>query len=465
MKHVTSSGRISFLVLLLYLVSDRTVHGVIPIPSMDHQAVLHHLNPESESGVGAEGGKGEGKRRGSGAKEFKSSILESVIVKYCVEESADVVLPPDSVQNEEENCTGYDTDEEWSTEDVDGEGGFPPSPTQELDKILSKRAKKHRIPYENVHNHSRKSRKDLLLKIMTALQNGRITTPRDFIKNLQLTEEEVSLMGESTHRGGADSRGRRGGGGRRGNGGRDKTQFQKDDTLWVALSRERDRLRTECEEVSRRNYCEAGELPNDPSLQATIDAQTIWEADPNHHLTVFCAWVRDCHDHTKKFTFCSGEGLMVSKYRQAAERLGYAVVKTGGGHAEMQFLQFLYKRHRVRPGLYTHIVAMGCTQRHCKECDCVLRLVLGSQYREASTAVMERSAAGSAEETHEGFVLPLQCRVAQHEDVVEERTSDKFLITEDPLNLIKNKIPEPSDAIEQSIRGNYRHCTAKRKAE
>ncbi len=457
MRSSVSFRDVSLFTLLLCLASGRTVHGVIPIPPIDNKAApLHDPNPGPGSEAEAEGGVVGRRKCSSDTK--KSALLESVIVGYYAEEDAGVVVP-EGVRNEEGNCADYDTDEEWEREEMEGEGGA----SDRMKEKYSQKSWRHDIQSASVCNYSRKSRKILLLKVEKALQDCRITAPRDFMGNLQLSEKELSMIGGPIHRGGRGRRGRRGGGGggeRRDSG----VQLRENDELWLALVRERERLRAEHEEVSRRNYHEAEEA-EDSSLQAAMDAQTIWEAAPNPHSTIFCAWIEDCHGCVKRFAFCSGEGLMVPAYRQATERLGYDVVKTGGGHAEMQFLQFLYKRHVDRPGLYTNIVAMGCTQRHCKECDCVLKLVLGPRYTDASTVIMERRTIEPTQETEESFVLPLQFRVAQHGNAVEERMSDKFLVTEDLLNLIKAKIPIWTEETEQSIEDNFRHHTAKRKAE
>jgi hypothetical protein len=77
---------------------------------------------------------------------------------------------------------------------------------------------------------------------------------------------------------------------------------------------------------------------------------------------------------------------MGPKLREKAQELGYEVIKAAQSHAEGQFIQFLRKRNKGNEQVYTHIIAMGCSRPHCKECDLVLRLLLGERYHQTTAA-------------------------------------------------------------------------------
>lgn len=73
-----------------------------------------------------------------------------------------------------------------------------------------------------------------------------------------------------------------------------------------------------------------------------------------------------------------------------AGELKYHIVNAEQAHAEGEFVQFLLKRNDKQGAeTYTHIIGMGCSKQHCKECNCLLRLFLGDNYYEF-TAVVKR---------------------------------------------------------------------------
>jgi hypothetical protein len=76
--------------------------------------------------------------------------------------------------------------------------------------------------------------------------------------------------------------------------------------------------------------------------------------------------------------------------REKAHELGYDVIKAEQAHAEGQLIQFLLRRHQVRPGWYTHIMGMGCSKCHCAECDILFKLFLGEGYHAVTTSVNEK---------------------------------------------------------------------------
>lgn len=119
------------------------------------------------------------------------------------------------------------------------------------------------------------------------------------------------------------------------------------------------------------------------------DTKLIQEAETADRstITICCVALRENrYGYFKKFAFSNAKN-MSPKCRNQAEDLGYAVIKAPQSHAEGQFLQFLYTRARNRPELYTHIVGIGCSRRHCPECDLLLQLSLGKGYKNVSAVI------------------------------------------------------------------------------
>ncbi|MEM7382769.1 MAG: hypothetical protein AAF400_00325 [Bacteroidota bacterium] len=133
------------------------------------------------------------------------------------------------------------------------------------------------------------------------------------------------------------------------------------------------------------NYANPNALPLRQSL--VKDTKLIEEAFISQGpVTILCVALSDKHGNIKKFAFSNSE-LMPRGCRDQAEERGYAVIKARQSHAEGQLLQFLYQRQVQRHGLYTHIVAMGCSRQHCPECDLLLHLSLGGRYKDIIAAI------------------------------------------------------------------------------
>ena len=121
------------------------------------------------------------------------------------------------------------------------------------------------------------------------------------------------------------------------------------------------------------------------------DAQEIHAKLPQNDFskrtTVLCVALKNKEGSIKKFVFCNAD-LMPVKLRDYAEHeLGYHVIHAGQSHAEGEFLQFLWKRQTKRTPEYTHLVSIGCSKRHCQDCDLLLQLVLGKNYHKFTAAV------------------------------------------------------------------------------
>ncbi|MEM7055828.1 MAG: hypothetical protein AAF392_03035 [Bacteroidota bacterium] len=202
------------------------------------------------------------------------------------------------------------------------------------------------------------------------------------------------------------------------------------------------------------------------------DAKLIQEAmkGDKSHTTILCVALRDRHGHIKKFAFCNS-AIMPSSCRDKAESLGYAVIKAEQSHAEGQFLQFLHKRARINPGLYTHIVAMGCSKLHCPECDLVLQLVLGSNYKAISAAigaVTEDITQLEIQEEHEpaddNFTITrnasIHCTIQSGEGAARKDLSEKFYMPDGLKELIEQQT-EPRCRLQ--VIGNSRYSKSKKR--
>lgn len=119
------------------------------------------------------------------------------------------------------------------------------------------------------------------------------------------------------------------------------------------------------------------------------DALIILEealTESKNRTVIFCVVLKDINNHLKKFAFYNGENPMPLSMRNKAEELGYDVIKAGQTHAEGQFLQFLLAR-ATKLNHYTHIVGMGCSKKHCAECDALMCLLLGNNYYAVTSSV------------------------------------------------------------------------------
>ncbi len=121
------------------------------------------------------------------------------------------------------------------------------------------------------------------------------------------------------------------------------------------------------------------------------DALQIANAHPNaitrSATTCLCVVLRDKDGHAKKFVFHNGKDKMSDTMEQKAQALKYAIRTGYQAHAEAEFIQFLLQRNEQNPERYTHILGMGCSRQHCKECDCLLQLFLGSNYHKFTAAM------------------------------------------------------------------------------
>ncbi len=86
-----------------------------------------------------------------------------------------------------------------------------------------------------------------------------------------------------------------------------------------------------------------------------------------------------------------------------AGSLGYGIRNAHLAHAKVQFIDFLIHRAQQRSNeeevveqsdkakkpKYTHILGMGCSRKHCQECNALFQLFLGHDYA-VLTAAMDK---------------------------------------------------------------------------
>lgn len=121
-------------------------------------------------------------------------------------------------------------------------------------------------------------------------------------------------------------------------------------------------------------------------------ANTHTSAITRSATTCLCVVLRDEQNRAKKFVFHNGKERLHTTMAQKAQELNYAIRTGLQAHAEAVFIQFLLQRSEQNEARYTHILGMGCSRRHCKECDCLFNLFLGKQYHLFTAAMKEQPA-------------------------------------------------------------------------
>jgi hypothetical protein len=131
----------------------------------------------------------------------------------------------------------------------------------------------------------------------------------------------------------------------------------------------------------------ASNLPRKLSLDARIILDADQSERSKNSTAILCVVLRDQSGCLKKFVFHNGQEAMSGPNRTMAHELGYDIIQAEQSHAEGQFLQFLHKRNRERPGHYTHIVGMGCSKKHCAECNAFLELLIGPNFHDITASI------------------------------------------------------------------------------
>ncbi len=140
------------------------------------------------------------------------------------------------------------------------------------------------------------------------------------------------------------------------------------------------------------------------------DACHIAHADKNsftrNATTCLCVVLRDEYGNAKKFVFHNGKEKMGTTMAKKAQALRYGIRTGLQSHAEGEFVQFLLQRDRQNEERYTHILGMGCSRMHCRECDALFQLFLGKGYHGLTAAAKnEESSLPVITDTEVGCVI------------------------------------------------------------
>jgi len=101
--------------------------------------------------------------------------------------------------------------------------------------------------------------------------------------------------------------------------------------------------------------------------------------------TCLCVMLIDKQKRGKQLVFHNLKNYLPSTMHNTAIGMGIGMRGNERMHAEASFLGFLL--HRAAKKEYIHVLGMGCSKKHCQECDALLKLFLGSGYQEVTAAV------------------------------------------------------------------------------
>lgn len=128
--------------------------------------------------------------------------------------------------------------------------------------------------------------------------------------------------------------------------------------------------------------------------RSVLDALRIVEAHSREQTRAstvcLCVVLRNKDGYAKRFIFHNGPSSLHSSMREEANRLRYHIVHAEHAHAEGEFVQFLLKRNaKAAEETYTHVIGMGCSRQHCKECNCLFKLALGALYYDFTASIRD----------------------------------------------------------------------------
>jgi hypothetical protein len=188
-------------------------------------------------------------------------------------------------------------------------------------------------------------------------------------------------------------------------------------------------------------------------LQLSSDAFDIVGSEPNDQTkkstTCLCVALRDEHKYVKKFVFHNEAHVMSPAMRKKAYELGYDVTQAEQSHAELQFTQFLIRREQVRPGLYTHIMGMGCSRRYCAECDHLLKGIVSDEYLGVASSVDHEKSNSAG--PRPGFISATSNPI--HSD--EADSSDAVKFTQTIAQEIEYEVVKGKKAVDDASYDNY----------
>ena len=174
--------------------------------------------------------------------------------------------------------------------------------------------------------------------------------------------------------------------------------------------------------------------------------------------TCLCVVLRDKKENAKKFVFHNGPEAMHKSMNDKAVDLNYATRTGYQAHAEMEFIEFLLHRQKQNEERYTHILGMGCSRQHCKECDCLLQLFLGSNYHEFTVAMQKEESPESgvgmptieelSQDEGDGVKMTVPeesqvFKVVYKEEAVQDKLYSQYRLSEDRQQETQGKASLP----------------------
>lgn len=176
--------------------------------------------------------------------------------------------------------------------------------------------------------------------------------------------------------------------------------------------------------------------------------------------TCLCVVLRDEKNRPKKLVFHNSTGEMQPSMRKKADDLGYSIRNAYLAHAEVQLIDFLMHRAQQRTNevvttgqatkpKYTHILGMGCSKKHCQECNTFCKLFLGDVY--------VRFTAASEELSDEASMPVIEALAPEHEADLRmtiPRQYFKVVFEEEAIRSGSNRSPNYrlSGTMQQCIR-------------
>ncbi len=180
------------------------------------------------------------------------------------------------------------------------------------------------------------------------------------------------------------------------------------------------------EEEFTHNLCE--KLARDACHIANAHTSAI----TRNLTTCLCVVLRDTDGRAKKFVFHNGKDKMNTTMAQKAKALKYAIRTGYQAHAEAAFIQFLLQREQQNSERYTHILGMGCSRRHCQECDYLMKLSLGKHYHSFTAAMCEEALLPVVTNVEDGCdIRPKEHAALVHENYAvktDGRRSDRYYL-------------------------------------
>jgi uncharacterized membrane protein YkoI len=173
------------------------------------------------------------------------------------------------------------------------------------------------------------------------------------------------------------------------------------------------RTTTLCRELA----LDACEMANSHKSEGTRERTTclcvvLWNSHDNYgRRLAFCNGIA-FPSHVKKFnTENKKDDHLYGKYQLVDNKPS----NNTGGHAETKLIDFLLNCKKR----YTHLLGVGCSRPHCKECDVLFQVLLGCDYHQF-TAAMKKTTSNDVAPTFErNEDNKLNMKIAQEQHTFE----------------------------------------------